>query len=168
MRMLIAIAAVIIAVAAAATTAEGAHGSRLLKYVEQTHRCQDQLHITPTKLSGRRWRGDRFDRWRLGKWWQRKREYCGLMRHYNRDPRLAIAYVFGPRASEALRVSKCETGGTYWVGSANGQYLGIFQMGASERSIYGHGPTALEQAFAAHDYFVRSGRDWSPWSCKPW
>ena len=34
--------------------------------------------------------------------------------------------------------------------------------------LFGHGPTALAQAQAAYRYFVRSGRDWSPWSCKPW
>ena len=50
----------------------------------------------------------------------------------------------------------------------NGQYLGLFQMGSSERRLFGHGETALEQAQAAYRYFVRSGRDWSPWSCKPW
>ena len=30
------------------------------------------------------------------------------------------------------------------------------------------GESTHEQALAAHRYFVRSGRDWSPWSCKPW
>ena len=48
----------------------------------------------------------------------------------------------------------------------NGQYLGLFQMGSSERRLFGHGDTAHEQAVAAHRYFVRSGRDWSPWSCR--
>ena len=28
--------------------------------------------------------------------------------------------------------------------------------------------SAVEQATAAHRYFVASGRDWGPWSCKPW
>lgn len=41
-------------------------------------------------------------------------------------------------------------------------------MGSSERRIYGHGDTFLDQAIAAHKYFVASGRDWSPWSCKPY
>ena len=49
----------------------------------------------------------------------------------------------------------------------NGQYLGLFQMGSSERRLFGHGETAHQQALAAHRYFVVSGRDWSPWSCKP-
>jgi hypothetical protein len=40
-------------------------------------------------------------------------------------------------------------------------------MGSLARQVYGHGPTARAQAIAAHRYFVSSGRDWSPWSCKP-
>jgi hypothetical protein len=38
-------------------------------------------------------------------------------------------------------------------------------MGSYERSLFGHGSTAHDQALAAHRYFVRSGRDWSPWGC---
>ena len=75
--------------------------------------------------------------------------------------------VFGPRyGPQALRVARCESG--YSTRAQNGQYLGIFQMGSSERRIYGHGASAYAQARAAHRYFVASGRDWSPWSCKPW
>ena len=48
----------------------------------------------------------------------------------------------------------------------NGQYLGLFQMGSYERELFGHGDTAHAQAIAAHRYFVRSGQDWSPWSCR--
>ncbi len=76
----------------------------------------------------------------------------------------AIQYVFGPYAAQAYRVSSCE-GTSVW--SQNGQYLGIFQMGSFARSLYGHGSTYLAQARAAYRYFVASGRDWSPWSCKP-
>lgn len=48
----------------------------------------------------------------------------------------------------------------------NGQYLGTFQMGAYERATYGHGANVYEQARAAYRYFVASGRDWSPWTCR--
>ena len=48
----------------------------------------------------------------------------------------------------------------------NGQYLGLFQMGSYERQLFGHGQSARDQAVAAHRYFVRSGRDWSPWACR--
>lgn len=82
------------------------------------------------------------------------------------SPRKAICHVFGSYCGQALRVARCESG--YSVNAQNGQYLGLFQMGSSERRIFGHGDTALEQAQAAYRYFVRSGRDWSPWSCKPW
>ena len=61
-------------------------------------------------------------------------------------------------------MARCESG--YQTGAANGQYRGLFQMGSSERELFGHGPTAHDQALAAHRYFVISGRDWSPWSCR--
>jgi hypothetical protein len=89
-----------------------------------------------------------------------------LMAQVAKSPAKAICYVFGARCGEALRVARCESG--YRTTAQNGQYLGIFQMGTSERRLFGHGPTALAQARAAYRYFVRSGRDWSPWSCKPW
>lgn len=82
------------------------------------------------------------------------------------SPRAVICEVFGQHCGEALAVARCESG--FQTTAQNGQYLGLFQMGSSERRLFGHGATALEQAKAAHRYFVRSGRDWSPWSCKPW
>jgi hypothetical protein len=89
-----------------------------------------------------------------------------LLASLERSPRKAICHVFGAYCAQALRVARCESG--YSVDAHNGQYLGLFQMGTSERQLFGHGETALEQARAAYRYFVRSGRDWSPWSCKPW
>jgi hypothetical protein len=80
--------------------------------------------------------------------------------------RRAIMDVFGPRyGPEAVRVARCESNLRTWA--SNGQYLGIFQMGRSERARYGHGRGAYAQARAAHRYFVASGRDWSPWQCRP-
>lgn len=86
----------------------------------------------------------------------------------------AIRVVFGAHAADAVKVAKCESTandntpwpdhGTY---AANGQYLGLFQMGSSERETYGHGSTARAQADAAFRYFEASGRDWSPWECQP-
>ena len=89
-----------------------------------------------------------------------------LMATLARSPRKAICHVFGEYCAQALQVARCESG--YRTTAQNGQYLGIFQMGWSERRLFGHGSSALVQARAAHRYFVRSGRDWSPWSCKPW
>lgn len=77
----------------------------------------------------------------------------------------AIRWIFGPYAGQAQRVARCESG---WnVYASNGQYLGMFQMGSRERAIYGHGTSPLAQARAAYIYFWTSGRDWSPWTCKP-
>lgn len=89
-----------------------------------------------------------------------------MLASFERSPQKAICHVFGSYCGQALRVARCESG--YSVNAQNGQYLGLFQMGSSERRIFGHGESALEQAQAAYRYFVRSGRDWSPWSCKPW
>ena len=81
--------------------------------------------------------------------------------------RNAICAVFGRYCDQALSVVNCETGGTYSVYASNGQYQGLFQMGSWERRTYGHGYTPYAQAQAAYRYFVASGRDWSPWQCRP-
>ena len=83
------------------------------------------------------------------------------------SPRWVICDVFGQRyCSQAVAVATCESRLT--TTAQNGQYLGLFQMGSHERRTFGHGGSARQQARAAYRYFVRSGRDWSPWSCKPW
>lgn len=77
-----------------------------------------------------------------------------------------IHRVFGIYGWQAVRVARCESGLSNWA--KNGQYLGMFQMGSSERARYGHSNRSpWVQARAAHRYFVASGRDWSPWACKP-
>ena len=89
-----------------------------------------------------------------------------LLTAFERSPEKAICHVFGSYCRQALQVARCESG--VQTTAQNGQYLGLFQMGSSERRLFGHGESAIEQAQAAYRYFVRSGRDWSPWSCKPW
>ncbi len=79
-------------------------------------------------------------------------------------PRKAICVVFADDCQDAIAVAWCES--HLRTTATNGQYVGLFQMGAYERRLFGHGPTAHEQAVAAHRYFVSSGRDWSPWSCR--
>lgn len=79
-------------------------------------------------------------------------------------PKRAICEVFDEHCDEALSVAWCES--RYQTTARNGQYLGLFQMGSSERRMFGHGPTAYEQSKAAYRYFVVSGRDWSPWGCR--
>jgi hypothetical protein len=93
-----------------------------------------------------------------------ERQAAGAWRTITSSRYWSIRYVFGPYADQAYRVSSCEGTSVY---SQNGQYLGIFQMGSFARSLYGYGSTYLAQARAAYRYFVASGRDWSPWQCKP-
>jgi hypothetical protein len=83
-----------------------------------------------------------------------------------RTPRAVICRVFGPHCREALAVARCESG--LQSVAENGEYLGLFQMGSSARRLFGHGPSVEDQVRAAYRYFVATGRDWSPWSCKPW
>lgn len=109
--------------------------------------------------------GPAYARWVLALWRSRVEAFCGLSRSLS-STETAIRVVFRERAGEALAVARCES--RLDIRATNGQYRGLFQMGASERRIYGHGSTALEQARAAHRYFVASGRDWSPWQCRPW
>jgi hypothetical protein len=89
-----------------------------------------------------------------------------IRRKLRASPKHVICDVFGRRyCRQALSVAWCES--RYSTTAQNGQYLGLFQMGWSERQRFGHGATARQQALAAHRYFVLSGRDWSPWGCKP-
>lgn len=80
-------------------------------------------------------------------------------------PEKVICRVFGRHCDDALVVAHCES--RFQTEAQNGQYLGLFQMGSYARELYGHGGSAKRQAEAAFDYFVDSGRDWSPWGCKP-
>jgi hypothetical protein len=80
-------------------------------------------------------------------------------------PRETICRVFGPHCRDAIAVARCES--RLRTGARNGQYLGLFQMGALARSLFGHGGSADAQARAAHRYFVQAGRSWHPWTCKP-
>ena len=82
-------------------------------------------------------------------------------------PAQVICREFGAAyCNQAVQVARCESG--LRTDAINGQYLGLFQMGSTERRLFGHGESAEEQSRAAHRYFVFSGRDWSPWSCRPW
>ncbi len=59
-----------------------------------------------------------------------------------RSPAKAICHVFGRYCKQALQVARCESG--YRTGAQNGQYRGLFQMGSSERQLFGHGESALD------------------------
>lgn len=121
----------------------------------RTSYAERRTHSCPyLKFNGKKWAG-RAD--------QAFRTYVELQ-----EPANAICHVFGIYCTQALAVARCESGHSMTPRAYNGQYLGIFQMGSYARSKYGHGTTPLEQARAAYAYFVDSGRDWSPWSCKPY
>jgi hypothetical protein len=77
------------------------------------------------------------------------------------SPPRVICAVFRGACSEALSVAWCES--RFDVNARNGQYRGLFQMGAYARARYGHGPDALTQALAAHAYYLDAG--WRPWAC---
>ena len=89
------------------------------------------------------------------------REYPAFHRELRRS--------FGPFWLEAALVSWGEGG--WRAGARNGQYLGTFQMGSSERARFGHGSSLAAQAWAAARYFWLSLRErgfrWAPWECKP-
>lgn len=137
-------------------------------------RWQDEVAVPRTRSAARERTaiGCPYLRWIRGLWTGRADEawrfYVSL-----REPEDAICHVFGIYCSEAIAVAECESGDRDGdlsgeaLHATNGQYLGMFQMGDSEREAFGHGETALAQARAAYAYFVTSGRDWSPWSCKP-
>lgn len=82
----------------------------------------------------------------------------------HRDVCRVIRHVFGRYGDEAIRVASCESGLSIWA--RNGQYLGLFQHGEYARARYGFAWNAWAQTRAAYRYFVDSGRDWSPWSCR--
>jgi len=82
-------------------------------------------------------------------------------RLFDQAQRAVSHYFTGSNCAIAMRIVKCETGGTYTPWSANGQYLGIFQMGSRERRVYGHGNNVWAQARAAYAYFRDAG--FGPW-----
>lgn len=144
---------------------------RARKYISTKRKAtwgwQDKLLMpqTPTSYNERHSKGCGYLKWSGKRWAKRAHKYYSKYIALQ-DPQKAICYVFGSYCDQALAVSWCE--GRHYVWAHNGQYLGMFQMGSYERGLFGHGNTPLEQAVAAHRYFVASGKDWSPWSCKPW
>lgn len=65
------------------------------------------------------------------------------------------------QSRKALRVAWCES--RLDPNARNGQYRGVWQMGSSERTRFGHDGTVEGQTRAAIRYYLISG--WSPWEC---
>lgn len=87
---------------------------------------------------------------------------------YGLSPVSAITTVFGPYASQALSVARCESGLSVYA--TNGQYVNLFQMGYHERQTYGWhvaGSPAIVAARSAYNYFRASGYRWTAWACQP-
>lgn len=89
-------------------------------------------------------------------------DFYRLQHEYPRF-RHELVRSFGPHWREAAIVSFGE--GSWQSFASNGQYQGTFQMGSSERRLYGHGSTLSAQVRAAWRYWKRNG--WGPWDCKP-
>jgi hypothetical protein len=81
------------------------------------------------------------------------------------SPQAAICAVFGSYCQQALAVARCESG--FSTTARNGQYVGLFQMGSSERATYGDAWDAYGHARAAFRYFAATGYSWGPWECRP-
>ena len=143
--------------------ARGVVGRRLA-----TWHWQDELELvrTKTRFVERTAIGCAYLEYVRHTWAERADRHWRLYAKLTRDVTAAVCFVFKRYCSQALAVVRCESGGS--TRAHNGQYLGLFQMGSGERARYGHGDTPLEQARAAYRYFVASGRDWSPWQCRPW
>lgn len=62
---------------------------------------------------------------------------------------------------KAINIAYCES--TLNPHATNGEYRGIFQLGAPERRRYGHGRTTWKQTRAAYAYYKNAG--FNPWSC---
>lgn len=82
------------------------------------------------------------------------RNECVIRKLFGKEGGVALA-------NKAVHVARCES--TLRRHAANGQYLGLFQMGSNERATYGYGSTAVEQVQGALRYYRVS--HWSPWGC---
>lgn len=81
--------------------------------------------------------------------------------YYQSAYRAVCHFFTGPNCAIAMRIVKCETGGTYVPWAINGQYHGIWQMGSHERATYGDGNNVWAQTKAAYHYFRDAG--FGPW-----
>lgn len=132
----------------------------------RANRCRPALHFVRSSREILPWR--RQDN--LAYWRDRNRrnklKTCSVHR--------AIRWFFGARWPEARNVAECESHGWSRPHGArfavNGRFVGVLQMGDSERRAYGWytvGAPAKVQIASGHAYFVASGSDWSPWECQP-
>jgi hypothetical protein len=141
------------------------------KVMRHTQHCErladrDRSPTPSRRLYARTKAHPAFRNWAFRLWHRRANRACGRVRYLNAFPPRAIAYVFRRvgQAATALIVAQREGGGGYCTRAWNpAGYFGCFQMGWWARSRYGHGPTALDQSWAAF-WYVREARGW----CSGW
>jgi hypothetical protein len=76
--------------------------------------------------------------------------------------RRELAETRASLCAKALSVARCES--RFSTSATNGQYFGVFQMGAGERARFGGSSLdAWDQVRAAYAYYRVAG--WSPWQC---
>ena len=170
-----AIAAAVFCLVVLVAPARGASSDPVVRKIDRVRAaaqmCQGEL------TGGRRWPVAHLERrastgpelrlWVLELWRERHAVACAKRNALNAWPPNAVRFVFGRLGADdvaiALDVIDDEGGGPQCVRATNGQYLGCFQMGAWARDQYGHGRTALLQAWAAFRYRV-AARGW----CSGW
>jgi hypothetical protein len=79
-----------------------------------------------------------------------------------------ICRAFGRWCNQAIRVSSCETGGTFDIYARNGRYWGLFQVSDHwRRTIPGFAWNARAQSEHAFRVFKITGYSWRHWECQP-
>lgn len=96
-------------------------------------------------------------------------DQAAAVANYHNRPRsvpdmIRAAWEGTGHEERAVRVARCESG--FNPSARNGQYRGVFQMGAREWATYGRGSAfdAAANIAAARRYWDLAG--WRPWQCK--
>lgn len=173
-------------------TRAGAVASARPEHVAYQHAayraCMHYLGQTPrtTNRDWERTRSTAYMRWLWLTWRTRKLECRGEVQRADSDVRYAIRLIFqgdgdprypGNAAEQAVRVAWCES---RWTTTDRlGQYVGVGQLGTSERSAYGIGvyrssdpataatASVVVQVRSFYRMFVAAGRSWGRWACRP-
>lgn len=155
---------------------------------QQYRACMHYLGQTPRRANGDWWKTPSFAYrgWLYLTWRTRKLACHGERQRADSDVRYAIRLVFqGPgdprypydAAEQAIRVAWCESRWT--TTDITGQYVGVLQLGTSERAEYGLGAYAsgdggvasgasiVLQVRSGYRMFVAAGRSWARWQCRP-
>ena len=102
--------------------------------------------------------------------WQRKarlKAKATTVREITLDAIAWAAARYGVSATEMRTVANCES--HLWPFATNGQYLGVFQLGATHRTdpIFDQVPWMDAYAQASHVARFIKAHGWSQWQCSP-